>query len=111
MEILEFGDKSKRKIILIHGFQSPYQVWDKYIKHYENKFHIIVPILPGHNPEQIENNFYHGTAMNEMLAKKSAKYLARHYSNVKVKCFKGRRHCEPALLYPDMMIEELEKVL
>ena len=249
MEVLEFGDKSKRKIILIHGFQSPYQVWNKYIKHYENEFHILVPILPGHNPKQIEDfisfekvageledyyitkygkevyaiygmsmggvltatlwrrnklcihklifdgspivsingfmknmmtgfylnithktqrrdkktleqakksiiskecfapflevldnmsdetikncigdissfhvtgdintsdteiYFYYGTAMNEMLAKKSAKYLAKHYSNVKVKCFKGRGHCELALLYPDMMIEELEEVL
>ena len=29
MEILEFGDKENKKIILIHGFQSPYQVWDE----------------------------------------------------------------------------------
>lgn len=26
MEILEFGDTNKRKIILIHGFQSPYHI-------------------------------------------------------------------------------------
>ncbi len=63
------------------------------------------------NVPDTEVYFYHGTAMNEMLAKKSAKYLAKHYSNVKVKCFKGRGHCEFALLYPEMMIEELEKVL
>ena len=31
MKILEFGDDSKRKIILIHGFQCPWQVWNKYI--------------------------------------------------------------------------------
>ena len=31
MKILEFGDTSKRKIILIHGFQCPWQVWNKYI--------------------------------------------------------------------------------
>ena len=55
MEILEFGDKSKRKIILIHGFQCPFQVWDKYIEHYKNDFHIIVPILPGHNPKLKED--------------------------------------------------------
>ncbi len=249
LEVLEFGDKSKRKIILIHGFQSPYQVWDKYIKYFEKEFHIIVPILPGHNPKQIEDfksfekvageleeyyipiygkkvyaiygmsmggvltatlwkrnklsidklifdgspivsingfmksmmtsfylsitkktqkrdkksleqakksiiseecfepflavldnmsdetikncigdiasfhvtsninspnteiYYYHGTAPNEMLAKKSAKYLAKHYPKVNVKCFKGRGHCELALLYPDMMIEELKQVL
>lgn len=49
MEILEFGNKENKKIILIHGFQSPYQVWDEYIKYYEKDYHIIVPILPGHN--------------------------------------------------------------
>lgn len=31
MEILEFGNKSKGKIILIHGFESPYQIWNDYI--------------------------------------------------------------------------------
>lgn len=249
MEVLEFGDKGKRRIILIHGFQSPYQVWEKYIKHYESQFHMIVPILPGHNPKQIEDfisfekaadelenyyipkygkevyaiygmsmggvltaalwkrnrlcidklifdgspivsingfmkkmmtsfylditkktqrrdrktleqakksiiskdcfepflevldnmtdetikncigdissfhvtsdintpnteiYFYHGTALNEMLAKKSAQYLAKHYPKVNVKCFKGRGHCELALLYPDMMIDELKQIL
>lgn len=55
MKILEFGDKSKRKLILIHGFQSPWQVWGKYIEHYKNDFHVIVPIISGHNPEVKEN--------------------------------------------------------
>ena len=44
MEILEFGNKDKRKIILIHGFQMPYQIWNKYIEYYKNNFHIIVLI-------------------------------------------------------------------
>ena len=242
MQILEFGNKNNKKIILIHGFQSPYQVWDKYIEHYKNDYHIIVPILPGHNPNQIENfisfeivakeledyliseydnnvyvvygmsmggvlvatlwkrkklhiqklifdgsplvsingimkkiminfyigitqktleqaqktiiskecmtsflevldnmteetirncindvarfhvtntinepnttiYFYHGTAMNEMLAQKSAIFLSKHYKNVKIKSFKGRGHCELTLLYPDKMINELKHVL
>lgn len=55
MDVLEFGDKDKRKIVLIHGFQSPYQVWDKYIEHYKSLFHVIVPVLPGHNPESKED--------------------------------------------------------
>ena len=54
MEILEYGNKENKKIILIHGFQSPYQVWNEYIKYYENDYHIIVPILPGHNPKKKE---------------------------------------------------------
>ena len=55
MEILEFGDREKRKIILIHGFQMPYQIWNKYIDYYKNDFHIIVPIMPGHYPNHAEN--------------------------------------------------------
>ena len=54
MEILEFGNKENKKIILIHGFQSPYQVWDEYVKYYEKDYHVIVPILPGHNPKKKE---------------------------------------------------------
>ncbi len=248
MKILEFGDKSKRKLILIHGFQSPWQVWEKYIERYQNDFHVIVPIISGHNPEvkegfvsfskdakeledyiirnygekvygifgmsmggiltatlwqnkrlkfekvifdgspllslnsfmknftrnfylkvthktqkrdkktleqanaicpkeymdsfvklldnmsdtTIENCFnsiadfklktdievsdtkvyyFHGTAMNEMLAKKSAKYVKKHYPETMVKCFKGKAHCENSLFNPEYMITELDEVL
>lgn len=55
MEILEFGDTSKRKIMLIHGFQCPYQIWNPYIEYYKNDFHIIVPIIHGHNPKLKED--------------------------------------------------------
>lgn len=55
MEILEFGNKEKPKIILIHGFQVPYQIWEDYIDYYKGDFHIIVPILAGHNPEETED--------------------------------------------------------
>ena len=54
MEILEFGNKSEDIIVLIHGFESPYQIWYDYIEHYQNDYHIIVPILPGHNPNKKE---------------------------------------------------------
>lgn len=249
MKILEFGDTSKRKIILIHGFQCPWQVWNKYIEYYKDKFHIIVPIMSGHNPEvnedfisftsdakeiedyilsrygkdiyavygmsmggvltatlwqdnrlsfekvifdgsplislngfmknfmkkfyidithksqqrdrktvaqatkviisedNLENflavldnmsditvknsidsiadfklnkninapetivYFFHGTAPNEMLAKKSAKYVKKHYPTTEVKCFKGKFHCENALFNPELMISELDKIL
>lgn len=249
MEFLEFGDKSKRKLIFIHGFQSPYQIWNPYIEHYKKDFYIIVPILPGHNPNQKDDfisfsttakefedyfisqygkevyavygmsmggvlaatlwqnerlviekvifdgtplmpandimkkmmlrfylnvthksqqrdkktleqaiksicpqeylndflrvldnmsdftiincindiakfklrcdinapntkiYFYHGTAVNEMLAKKSAKFISKNYSNSVVKCFSGKGHCENALLFPELMIKELDNIL
>lgn len=248
MEILEFGNKENKKIILIHGFQSPYQVWDEYIKYYEKDYHIIVPILPGHNPkkkeefvsfkecakeiedyyvskygndvyaiygmsmggvltatiwenkrlniekvifdgsplvssnniiqkfmikfyidithksqrreqktlEQAVNNiiardkleyllqvldsisddtiinyikdigkfklsnnidtkntaiyYYHGTKSNEMLAKKSAKYIKKYYPTANIICFKGNGHCEHSLFNTKQMIKELDKV-
>lgn len=248
MKILEFGDTAKRKIILIHGFQCPWQVWNKYIEYYKNEFHIIIPIMSGHNSEvkedfvsftsdakeiedymlshygkdvyavygmsmggvltatiwqnnrlaiekvifdgsplvsyngfikrfmknfyidithksqlrdkktveqatkviisednleyflevldnmsdvTVENSiggisdfklsqnintpntlayFFHGTAPNEMLAKKSAKYVKKHYPTTMVKCFKGKFHCENALFHPEIMMAELDKV-
>lgn len=249
MQILEFGDKTKRKIILIHGFQSPYSVWNEYIEHYKTDFHVIVPILPGHDPNRreefvsfsesakeledyviswygesvyavfgmsmggvmaaklwqngrlkfktvifdgsplvsfntlvrkfmlgfylnitrktrerdkstlkqavksiipneklgdflsvidnmsdktvencindiasfklsgginVENTqiyFFHGTAPNEMLAKKSAKFIAKNYPRAVVKCFKGKSHCENSLFNPPLMLAELDKAL
>lgn len=50
MEILEFGNREHPMLILIHGFESPHQIWEPYIEHYQNDYHVIVPILPGHNP-------------------------------------------------------------
>ena len=249
MKILEFGDTSKRKIILIHGFQCPWQVWEEYIEHYKDDFHVIVPILSGHNPEEKEDfvsfsedakaledciiprygkemyavygmsmggvlaatlwqnmnlsfekvifdgsplvslngfmkgfmkkfyldithksqqrdkktveqatkviipedklehllrvldnmsnatvtnsigsiaefklnsdiatpnttvYFFHGTAPNEMLAKKSAKYVQKHYPTTVIKRFSGKFHCENALFHPEIMMEELNRIL
>ncbi|NLZ37250.1 MAG: alpha/beta hydrolase [Clostridiales bacterium] len=248
MKALEFGDSSKRKLVLIHGFQMPYQIWNKYIEHYSSNFHIIVPILPGHYPnheedfvsfsvsaEEFENyyipkygadvfavyamsmggvlaatlwrrdrlkieklifdssplipvnflmkkmilNFYltathksqkrdkkalkqaesmcpkdcfdeflnvldfmtdttiqncvkgvvdyrlppnldaentriyyfHGTTINELLAKKSAGFISKHCKNSFIKEFKGKSHCENMLFSPQIMIEELDGIL
>ena len=54
--------------------------------------------------------FFHGTAPNEMLAKKSAKYVRKHYPTTVVKCFKGKFHCENALFNPEIMIAELDAI-
>ena len=54
--------------------------------------------------------FFHGTAVNEILAKKSAKYVKKHHPNTTVKCFKGKFHCENALVNPEIMIVELDKI-
>lgn len=54
MEILEFGNKENKKIILIHGFQLIWQFWEKHIEYFKNEYHVIVPIIPGHNQNQKE---------------------------------------------------------
>ena len=230
MEILEFGDPCNRKIILIHGFQSPYQIWsghnpnckedfisfseearvleDYYISHYDEKVYAIYGMSMGgvlaatlwqnqrlsienvlfdgtplisfptvvrkmmtsfylnitHKMQkrdkktlkQAVNNiifkehladflqvldnmtdttisncinsvavfklssnidtpntkiyFYHGTAANEMLAKKSAKFMLKNYPDTVIKCFAGKAHCETSIFQPELMIEELDKV-
>lgn len=249
MKILEFGNKVNRKMLLIHGFQSPYQIWNRYIEHFEKDFHIIVPVIQGHdvdrkedfttfaeNAKMIEDyvisnfgnkiymvygmsmggilaaqlwqnqrlnfehvvfdgtplvscnrilkkmllnfyldvthktqardkktvgqavgtiisgenldnflavldnmtdstiincvnsvwsyrlpsdidtpdtklHFFHGTKINEIYAKKSAKYLKKHYPDTTIKCFNGKGHCENALINPNVMIEELSKIM
>lgn len=248
MKVLEFGDPKKRKIILIHGFQMPYQIWNQYINYYKNDFCIVVPIMPGHYPNHGEdflsffktaqdfedyyishfgkdvyaifamsmggvlavklwqngrlniqkiifdgsplihvNGFiekmilkfyldvthrsqerdrktldqakklvpkaylddflqvldamtdttikncikgvvhfqlpdyldhqntkifyFHGTKMNEFIAKKSANFIAKHYKHAYIKCFKGKSHCETTLFFPQVMFEELDRIL
>ena len=55
--------------------------------------------------------FYHGTKMNEMIAKKSAKFLKKHYKLVNISCFKGKGHCENSIINPEIMIGEVKKIL
>jgi hypothetical protein len=52
MRILEFGDKQKAKIILIHGLNIPWQMWVEEITIYSKEYHVIVPVLSGHDIEQ-----------------------------------------------------------
>ena len=247
MTFLEYGDINKPLLVLIHGFESPVEVWAEYVNYFLEDYHIIVPILPGHNPKeredfvnfdlvikeleevllkinkpikllygmsmggavcgklfdrnklQIENlvfdgspllgfnnlikkmmkntyldlthktqkrdsktikqavnsiipkeklflfldvldnisddtiinyinelanyhikndvindtkiYFYHGTKMNELLAKKSANYLKKYYSNTQIKVFKRCGHCEISIFKPLQMIREIEDIL
>ena len=55
--------------------------------------------------------YYYATKINEMLAKKTAKYIKKNYPNSNIICFNGKGHCENSLLKPDEMIKELDKIL
>lgn len=247
MTILEYGDINKPLLVLIHGFESPVEVWAEYVNYFLEDYYLVVPILPGHNPKeredfvnfdlvikeleevllkinkpikllygmsmggavcgklfdrnklQIENlvfdgspllgfnnlmkkmmkstyldlthktqkrnpktikqavnsiipkeklflfldvldnisdntiinyinelanyhikndvindtkiYFYHGTKMNELLAKKSANYLKKYYPNIQIKVFKRCGHCEISIFKPLQMIREIEDIL
>ena len=52
MRILEYGNTNNPTIMLVHGFESPYQIWIDYIEHYKENYHILVPILPGHDVQE-----------------------------------------------------------
>lgn len=76
MEILEFGDKNNKKIILIHGFQSVWQRWERYIEYYKQNYHIIVPIIPGHNQDKKEEFISF-----EKTAKEIEDHIINNYGN------------------------------
>ena len=51
MRILEFGDKQKEKIVLIHGINIPWQMWNEEINIYSEQYHVIVPVPNGYDTE------------------------------------------------------------
>ena len=76
MEILEYGNPKNKKIILIHGFQSPYQIWDDYIDYYKNDYCVIVPILAGHNINKNDD-----FVSFDICAKELEEYYITKYGN------------------------------
>lgn len=63
MKILEYGNKKNKKIILIHGFQTPYTVMNPYIEYFKNKYYVYVIILPGHYPNKEKFISFDNTAI------------------------------------------------
>ena len=55
MTFLEYGDINKPLLVLMHGFESPVEVWAEYVNYFLEYYHLIVPILPGHNPKERED--------------------------------------------------------
>lgn len=80
MEILEFGNPKNKKIILIHGFEVPYQIWEEYIEYYKDYFHVIVPILPGHNPLVYEEFISFEKSVEELEKYYICRYGKRVYA-------------------------------
>lgn len=78
MQILEYGNPELEKVIFIHGFESPYQIWDEYIECYKEKYCVIVPILPGHNVNDKED-FY---SLKECVEELENYYISKHGNRV-----------------------------
>lgn len=55
--------------------------------------------------------FIHGTKGNEILSKKSAKLVKKHYPATEVVCFKKDAHCYKAIYEPEKWIEVVEEFL
>lgn len=51
MNFHTFGNLSDPKMLLIHGVLCPWQMWDKVIAHYQDRYYIIVPELDGHTQD------------------------------------------------------------
>lgn len=49
MEMKEFGIHNEKIIVLIHGACASWEMWENQIKSLENNYHVIVPVLNGHN--------------------------------------------------------------
>jgi len=48
MEFYTFGDEKNKKIILIHGVQTPWQIWMPQVEFFSKSYYVIVPALDGH---------------------------------------------------------------
>lgn len=80
MQILEYGNPDLEKIIFIHGFESPYQIWNDYIEYYKDKYCIIVPILPGHNVNEKEEFYSLDKCVEELENDYISKYGNKVYA-------------------------------
>lgn len=55
--------------------------------------------------------FIHGTKGNEVLSKKAANLMKKHYPVTEIICFKGDAHCYKAIYEPEKWIEVVAKFL
>ncbi len=65
MKIFEYGDPANPKIVLIHGFMSPYQILEPYIDAWKDDYFVIVPVLPGHDPANPDEFTSFDSVVNE----------------------------------------------
>ncbi len=52
MVMHEYGDKSNKAVILLHGLLVPYQIWDDVADKYSKDYFVVVPELDAHTEEE-----------------------------------------------------------
>lgn len=55
MRFLEFGVSYQKIMLLIHGMQTPWQLWREHIEFFSHSYRVIVPVLSGHDTEEQSN--------------------------------------------------------
>ena len=76
---------------------------------------IVNSVFAGGKIEGVNNKsrilFIHGTKGNELLSKRSAKLMKRHYPDTEVVCFKGDVHCYKVIYQPQKWIKVVNDFL
>lgn len=51
MRIYEFGKENRKVLLMFHGSCMTWNMFEKSIRQLSKKYHVIMPALPGHDPE------------------------------------------------------------
>ena len=116
--------KSKeRESKVIENFKK-YFLPEKYLDSYlkiadfmtdESIENIVNSVFAGGKIEGVSNSsrilFIHGTKGNEILSKKAAKLMKKHYPKTRIICFKGDAHCHKAIYEPEIWITAVNDFL
>lgn len=98
----------------------PEKYWQDYLKIADNMTtdsikNLITSVSNSKLCTTVENKsnilFIHGSKGNEMLSKKSAKEMKKHYQNTTIEYCKGCTHCFYALFEPDKWIKIVQDFL
>lgn len=105
MRFMEFGKSNQKIMVLIHGMQVPWQLWNDHIEFFKDQYHIIIPILSGHDTEEISTFI-----SIEEEAKSIERFILKNYCNkVSVMCGISLGGAISALLWENKKIH-IEKL-
>jgi len=54
MKMYEFGRENENKILLLHGAGCTYKMWTPQIEELQKEYHLFVPTVSGHEPNDID---------------------------------------------------------